>query len=107
MSSSNTPKWPFDKFVYADNTLGTQMMATGEVMAIGNNFEGAHDEGRSSTELGLDTMTLPDFREADDEEVMSTCMYRTPSAPSAYTRPSSAAWRTTKFTTSPRSTGGS
>ena len=40
------PKWPFDKFVYADKSLGTQMMATGEVMAIGNNFEHAHDEGR-------------------------------------------------------------
>ena len=35
------PKWPFDKFVYADKSLGTQMMATGEVMAIGNNFEHA------------------------------------------------------------------
>ena len=32
------PKWPFDKFVYADKSLGTQMMATGEVIAIGNNF---------------------------------------------------------------------
>ena len=29
------PKWPFDKFVYAKRTLGTQMKATGEVMAIG------------------------------------------------------------------------
>ena len=28
------PKWPFDKFVYADKSLGTQMMATGEVMSI-------------------------------------------------------------------------
>ena len=35
------PKWPFDKFVYADKSLGTQMKATGEVMAIGNNFEHA------------------------------------------------------------------
>ncbi len=40
------PKWPFDKFVYADKSLGTQMMATGEVMAIGNSFEARHDEGR-------------------------------------------------------------
>src|SRR5699024_3695087 len=35
------PRWPFDKFVYAHNTLGTQMKATGEVMAIDNSFEGA------------------------------------------------------------------
>ncbi len=33
------PKWPFDKFSYADRTLGTQMKATGEVMAIDRNFE--------------------------------------------------------------------
>ena len=35
------PKWPFDKFVYAKRTLGTQMMATGEVMSIGTSFENA------------------------------------------------------------------
>ncbi len=35
------PKWPFDKFYNAKRSLGTKMMATGEVMAIGNNFESA------------------------------------------------------------------
>jgi len=35
------PKWPFDKFVGASRELGTQMKATGEVMSICNNFEGA------------------------------------------------------------------
>ena len=40
------PKWPFDKFVYADKSLGTQMMATGEVMSIGNSFEAAMMKGR-------------------------------------------------------------
>ncbi len=35
------PKWPFDKFVYAKRTLGTQMKATGEVMSIGTSFEHA------------------------------------------------------------------
>ena len=35
------PKWPFDKFVDASRELGTQMKATGEVMSICNNFEGA------------------------------------------------------------------
>ena len=38
------PKWPFDKFVYAKRTLGTQMKATGEVMAIGTSFEQAMKE---------------------------------------------------------------
>ena len=64
------PKWPFDKFVYADKSLGTQMMATGEVMAIGNNFEHAMMKAVSSTELGLDTMTLPDFEKLTTEEVI-------------------------------------
>ena len=35
------PKWPFDKFVYAKKDLGTQMKATGEVMAIADTFEAA------------------------------------------------------------------
>lgn len=35
------PKWPFDKFIYAKRDLGTQMKATGEVMAIGKSFEQA------------------------------------------------------------------
>ena len=64
------PKWPFDKFVYADKSLGTQMMATGEVMAIGNSFEHAMMKAVSSTELGLDTMTLPDFEKLSTEEII-------------------------------------
>ena len=36
---SKIPRWPFDKFESANRTLGTQMKATGEVMAIGRNFE--------------------------------------------------------------------
>ena len=35
------PKWPFDKFFTADRALGTKMMATGEIMAIGANLESA------------------------------------------------------------------
>ena len=35
------PRWPFDKFARADRTIGTQMKATGEVMAIDRSFEGA------------------------------------------------------------------
>ncbi len=35
------PKWPFDKFKQANRSLGTKMMATGEIMSIGSNFEAA------------------------------------------------------------------
>lgn len=45
------PKWPFDKFVKADRELGTKMMATGEIMAIGNNFESAFLKGVRSLEI--------------------------------------------------------
>ena len=64
------PKWPFDKFVYADKALGTQMMATGEVMAIGNNFEHAMMKAVSSIELGMDTLTLKDFEKLSTPEVV-------------------------------------
>ena len=46
------PKWPFDKFGGANRTLGTKMMATGEIMAIGSNFEAAFMKGIRSLELG-------------------------------------------------------
>ena len=52
------PRWPFDKFVYADNTLGTQMKATGEVMAIANSFEGALMKAIRSLELNVRALKL-------------------------------------------------
>ncbi len=52
------PKWPFEKFVYAKRTLGTQMMATGEVMSIGTSFEQAMMKAVRGAELGLSTMNL-------------------------------------------------
>jgi len=61
------PKWPFDKFVYAKRTLGTQMKATGEVMAIGDTFELAMMKAVRSIELKLDTMSMPKMEELDDE----------------------------------------
>ncbi len=63
------PKWPFDKFVYAKRTLGTQMKATGEVMSIGSSFEQAIMKAVRSIELGLDTMSLPEFANLSDREV--------------------------------------
>ena len=46
------PRWPFDKFALADRTVGTQMKATGEVMAIGRTFEAALLKGIRSLEIG-------------------------------------------------------
>ncbi len=46
------PKWPFDKFKTGNRALGTKMMATGEVMAIANNFESALLKGVRSLEIG-------------------------------------------------------
>ena len=63
------PKWPFDKFVYAKRTLGTQMKATGEVMSIGTSFEQGIMKAVRGIELGLDTLTLPEFCKLSDSEV--------------------------------------
>ncbi|MFN3649271.1 MAG: carbamoyl-phosphate synthase large subunit [Armatimonadota bacterium] len=46
------PRWPFDKFVTADRTIGSQMKATGEVMAIGRTFESALLKAVRSLEVG-------------------------------------------------------
>ena len=46
------PRWPFDKFPSGDHTLGTQMKATGEVMAIDRNFEAALQKAVRSLEIG-------------------------------------------------------
>jgi carbamoyl-phosphate synthase large subunit len=63
------PKWPFDKFVYAKRILGTQMKATGEVMAIGNSFELAMMKAVRSIELKLNTMTMPKMNNLSDKEL--------------------------------------
>ncbi|MHB1000581.1 MAG: carbamoyl-phosphate synthase large subunit [Armatimonadota bacterium] len=47
------PRWPFDKFVTADRTIGTQMKATGEVMSIDRCFEGALMKAVRSMEVGM------------------------------------------------------
>ena len=50
------PKWPFDKFADASRTLGTQMKATGEVMAIAPSFEMALMKAVRGAEIGMDTL---------------------------------------------------
>ncbi len=63
------PKWPFDKFVYAKRLLGTQMKATGEVMAIGINFEQALLKAVRGAEIGLDNLNAKKFMAMSDEEI--------------------------------------
>ncbi len=46
------PRWPFDKFAFADRRVGTQMKATGEIMAIDRTFEAALLKGVRSLEIG-------------------------------------------------------
>lgn len=53
------PRWPFDKFSTANRTLGTQMKATGEVMAIDRTFEGALMKAIRSLELNINGLNLP------------------------------------------------
>ena len=50
------PKWPFDKFGTSKRTLGTQMKATGEVMAIAPSFEAAIMKAVRGAEISLDTL---------------------------------------------------
>lgn len=64
------PKWAFDKFVYAKRTLGTQMKATGEVMAIGTSFEQAMMKAVRSIELGIDTMNLKKLESKSTAEIL-------------------------------------
>jgi len=66
------PKWPFDKFRYAKRTLGTKMMATGEVMAIGNNFEQALLKGVRSLEIGQYSLERKSSKLKSSEELKST-----------------------------------
>ena len=54
------PKWPFDKFADASRTLGTQMKATGEVMAIAPGFEMALMKAVRGAEIGMDTLNRRD-----------------------------------------------
>ncbi|MFB0828892.1 carbamoyl-phosphate synthase large subunit [Brevibacillus laterosporus] len=66
---SKIPRWPFDKFQSANRRLGTQMKATGEVMAIGRSFEESMMKAIRSLEIGSYHLELPEARELTDEEL--------------------------------------
>ncbi len=63
------PRLPFDKFISAKRTLGTQMKATGEVMSICTNFEGALMKAIRSLEQHVDSLMSYDFTGLTDEEL--------------------------------------
>ena len=63
------PRLPFDKFISAKRTLTTQMKATGEVMSICDNFEGALMKAIRSLEQHVDCLMSYDFTHLDDEEL--------------------------------------
>ena len=64
------PRLPFDKFISAKRTLTTQMKATGEVMSICNNFEGALMKAIRSLEQHVDSLMSYDFTKLTEEELM-------------------------------------
>jgi carbamoyl-phosphate synthase large subunit len=64
------PRWPFDKFNNANRRLGTQMKATGEVMAIGRTVEESLMKAIRSLEIGLYHIELPGWENKSHEEMM-------------------------------------
>ena len=64
------PRFPFDKFTSAQNQLGTQMKATGEVMGIGANLEEALLKGTRSLEYGVNHIYLSKFDDMTKEELL-------------------------------------
>ncbi|QHT60377.1 carbamoyl-phosphate synthase large subunit [Paenibacillus lycopersici] len=64
---SKIPRWPFDKFTTANRKLGTQMKATGEVMAIGRTFEESMHKAVRSLEIGTHRIHLKDAAELSDD----------------------------------------
>lgn len=63
------PRWPFDKFTKADRTLGTQMKATGEVMAIGRPAEEAFQKAVHSLEIDEKDLYSPEAHAASDAKL--------------------------------------
>lgn len=64
------PKWPFKKFLTANRTLGTQMKATGEVMAIAPNLEAGLMKAIRSLEENMDSFIMPGLQNLEKEEIL-------------------------------------
>lgn len=65
------PRWPFDKFVHAERKLGTQMKATGEVMAIERNLEAGIQKAVRSLELKTNGLDFPSVTQKSNDELMN------------------------------------
>ncbi|NLL33386.1 MAG: carbamoyl-phosphate synthase large subunit [Enterococcus cecorum] len=65
------PRWPFDKFETGERLLGTQMKATGEVMAIGRNIEESLLKAVRSLEIGCIHVEVPELNQVDDALLMN------------------------------------
>ena len=65
------PRFPFDKFYDANNSLGTQMKATGEVMSVGRTFEESLLKAIRSLEIGVFHLYSAKFDEYADEELLT------------------------------------
>src|SRR5699024_4299020 len=63
------PRWPFDKFSKADRTIGTQMKATGEVMALGRNIEEAFQKAVRSLEIDQHDLIMDSLVDKPLEEL--------------------------------------
>lgn len=71
---SKIPRWPFDKFVNANRRLGTQMKATGEVMALGRTLEASLLKAVRSLEVGLYHLELPSLKNKSIQEITDKIM---------------------------------
>ncbi|SDM89019.1 carbamoyl-phosphate synthase (glutamine-hydrolyzing) large subunit [Sediminibacillus halophilus] len=71
------PRWPFDKFTGADRLLGTQMKATGEVMALARNFPAALNKAVRSLEIGTEYLNWPAHAELDDAAIEQALVHAT------------------------------
>ncbi|MCM2350740.1 MAG: carbamoyl-phosphate synthase large subunit [Bacteriovoracaceae bacterium] len=68
---SKIPRWPFDKFITANRRLGTQMKATGEVMALGRTIEESLLKAVRSLEVGLFHLEMPEWKGKSVSDLMS------------------------------------
>ncbi|CAM3312267.1 MULTISPECIES: carbamoyl-phosphate synthase large subunit [Saccharibacillus] len=68
---SKIPRWPFDKFMHANRKLGTQMKATGEVMAIGRTFEESIQKAVRSLEIGTHRLLVKGADALSEEDLNS------------------------------------
>lgn len=69
------PRWPFDKFTKADSSLGTQMKATGEVMAIDRSLEAALLKALRSLEIDGQGLYLPEMETWEQNQLEAVCRH--------------------------------